>query len=572
MKKILFVSLFVIAPLSGRTEIIVEGLSADLESNVIGHLTTLKDLECDAPDWLVRWQFRGSDQTALEALEAFGYYAAYVEPVLTLRGTEACWKAVYRIDAGAQVIIDQVDLQVSGGLADENDLGAPFQDFRALAGQGLNHEVYESAKFLVLEAAQLLGYFSAEVTQQRIDVDPIAGKANVYLHITSGPRAHFGVVEVVNPVLRPELFDAYIPFETGDPFDGRLLERLRRDLISSDYFNRVFIDADRQNLVDGGVPIKIELSPPTRRWAYNFGAGYATDTGFRVRGEAENRLRNDRGHKTSGRVLLSKSLSTVNAQYSIPHKDPKDDLFVFDTGYTNEDNDTVVNDLYRLGARHTYERGWSWIETDFLDLTYENYVLGDQIDTRQLLVMGTTLDYASIKDPPARLQHGHRFGLTLKGASKKLLSQADFLQVRGNAKWIYGLTDRLRVLLRGEAGFTFKNDFDELPPSVRFFAGGDNSIRGYDYKRVGPRDENGDVVGGSRLLVFSGELDYSLTSSWSMAGFVDSGSAFNDSPDFSTGVGLGARWYSPIGPLRVDVAYALDGSNVRLHITLGPDL
>jgi translocation and assembly module TamA len=131
----------------------------------------------------------------------------------------------------------------------------------------------------------------------------------------------------------------------------------------------------------------------------------------------------------------------------------------------------------------------------------------------------------------------------------------------------------LRVIGRVHAGWTFQNEFEDLPPSVRFFAGGDNSVRGYGYEELGP-EQDGEVVGGRRLLTGSLEFDVLLRPNWSVAAFVDSGSAFNTTPDFSTGVGLGLRWYSPLGPLRFDLAHPLDDPDrsVRLHISLGPDL
>jgi len=110
---------------------------------------------------------------------------------------------------------------------------------------------------------------------------------------------------------------------------------------------------------------------------------------------------------------------------------------------------------------------------------------------------------------------------------------------------------------------------------VRFFAGGDNSVRGYDFETIGPVDADGNVTGGNNLAVFSLEYDRLISKSWSLAAFVDTGSAFNDfDVDFKTGAGVGIRWYSPLGPIRVDVAHPLGESDrsTRLHITLGPDL
>ena len=116
-----------------------------------------------------------------------------------------------------------------------------------------------------------------------------------------------------------------------------------------------------------------------------------------------------------------------------------------------------------------------------------------------------------------------------------------------------------------------------LPASVRFFAGGDVSVRGYEYKSLGPTDELGLVVGGTHLAVFSYEIDQLVRENWSVAAFVDAGNAFNDFDDvnFEVGVGVGVRWFSVVGPIRVDFAVPLADDapdDWRIHITLGPDL
>jgi translocation and assembly module TamA len=110
---------------------------------------------------------------------------------------------------------------------------------------------------------------------------------------------------------------------------------------------------------------------------------------------------------------------------------------------------------------------------------------------------------------------------------------------------------------------------------VRFFAGGDSSVRGFDFESLGPVDAEGAVIGGSRLAVASIELERSIKPRWSLAVFVDSGNAFDQSGfDAHTGAGLGARWRSPLGPVRIDVAWPVNdpAHGARLHVSLGPDL
>ena len=149
------------------------------------------------------------------------------------------------------------------------------------------------------------------------------------------------------------------------------------------------------------------------------------------------------------------------------------------------------------------------------------------------------------------------------------------MQLILHGKWIWSPSDQARVLFRSEIGAMYESDFAKLPPSVRFFAGGDNSIRGYDYNTLGPTDATGQVIGGSELAVASLEYEHKVRPHWSVAAFVDSGNAF-DRGAFSakTGAGIGARWLSPLGPIRVDIAHPFEDPRTswRLHISLGPDL
>ena len=148
------------------------------------------------------------------------------------------------------------------------------------------------------------------------------------------------------------------------------------------------------------------------------------------------------------------------------------------------------------------------------------------------------------------------------------------------ASWFKGLGPNDRLIVRGELGHTFTNALNDLPPSLRFYAGGDRSIRGYNYREVGPRvlDENGNVafaLGAKNVLTASVEYERYFSGPWGGAVFVDSGDAFDrGSPELHTGVGIGVRWKSPVGPVRVDIAHGLKDpdSPVTLHLNIGTDL
>jgi translocation and assembly module TamA len=143
--------------------------------------------------------------------------------------------------------------------------------------------------------------------------------------------------------------------------------------------------------------------------------------------------------------------------------------------------------------------------------------------------------------------------------------------------WFQGLGDASRLILRGEAGSTWTNALVAMPPSLRFFAGGDNSIRGYAFREVGPRTAKPDrfALGAKHVLTGSAEYEhYFKGGPWGGAVFVDSGSAFDDTPDWHTGVGFGVRWRSPVGPVRVDIAHGLNDpdSQFQLYLNIGANL
>jgi translocation and assembly module TamA len=121
-------------------------------------------------------------------------------------------------------------------------------------------------------------------------------------------------------------------------------------------------------------------------------------------------------------------------------------------------------------------------------------------------------------------------------------------------------------------GATLVDRITQLPTSYRFYAGGINSVRGYNYKELGPKDNLGNVEGGELLSVLSAEYEHPVLENWGVAAFVDTGNAFNfDNINFKTGVGLGVRWYSPVGPIRLDFALPLDesDSSFQIHFAAG---
>ena len=170
---------------------------------------------------------------------------------------------------------------------------------------------------------------------------------------------------------------------------------------------------------------------------------------------------------------------------------------------------------------------------------------------------------------------GFSFTGELKQGLSALGSDANFTQLLVHARYIRGFGERNRVLLRGQLGRTFSGDFLRLPSSLRFFAGGDRSVRGYGYQEISPLGLGGNPIGGRSLAVLNLEYERLFTDTWGAAVFADAGSAFNDGGvDLRRGAGLGLRWRSPVGQVSLDVARGLDEprESFQIHLSLGPEL
>ncbi len=556
-----------VGPVSAQVE--VRGINGEPRANVLAYLN-LAQLGCDAPLWLVRWRYSSAAQEIRQALEPLGYYEVQIQQDLQLV-PEQCWHATFDIRLGQPVRVSELALTLEGPLAAEPSVVAWQRELRSLESTQLNHGAYESLKVRLLELAYELGYFDASYLESQVQVDLATRSASIRLHFSSGERYRFGALSFNMEPLQRRLLDAYVPFTEGDPYDARLLGRLRRNLADSSYFTSVQVDANPELAEAGVIPVQVQLHVPDRKRTYAVGAGYATDTGPRLRADTHVRRHNDRGHRSEARLFLSEVQQSVDGMYRMPRRNPLNDWLILDAGFGREATDTATSLLFRTGVRHTYARR-QWLETDFIDLRLEDFDVASDSGFSRLLILGKNLTRAW-GDTGARPMQGLRLTGEVRGATEYLGSDTDFIQGRIGGRLVQPLLFGHRLLLRAEVAGTWKDEFTDLPASVRFFAGGDNSIRGYAYKSLGP-EQDGEVIGGSHLLTASAELDFRILRNWSWALFYDIGSAYSYEPEFYAGVGMGLRWYSPIGPLRVDVAHPLDdpGRSWRLHISLGPDL
>jgi len=546
------------------------GLDEAQEANVRA-LMPLAEASCELATWRVERLFRDSERHLSQALQALGYYEPDIAASLSLDGE--CWQAHFEVTPGPPVRWREIDVNITGEAAADPAVNELSGAGRPTPGGILHHGEYGNYKSRLLSGVLARGYFDAQFVRSEVRVDRGAQAADLALQLESGSRYHFGEVHFTTGIIDERILRNFSDINSGEPYSAEVVNELLMALNGSGYFESVSIATEPLDATNKTVPVNVTLSPGPRR-IYSAGLGYATDTGPQARLDFANRRVNSRGHQIESRLYGSEVRSQFTASYRWPKRDPRKEWFSVVAGLQREETDAEKSDTAKLGFRRSMKRGRSWLETRYLEYASEDFTIGEQSSSSELIIVGSNWEYTRGREI-SRTLNGQRYNIDIGGASDALVSDTSFLQLKTSGKWIHSFDVNTRMLARARIGLTMKEDLEQLPASVRFFAGGDNSVRGYDYKTLAPRDEQGNFIGGSHLLELSLEIERLVRPQWAVAVFLDSGSAFNGRhPDLSTGVGIGLRWFSPVGPVRLDFAHPLDAADqsIRIHISLGLDL
>jgi translocation and assembly module TamA len=551
----------------------LEGIDGELRDNTLTWLS-LEQEPCDAPDWRMQASLKKAHKDIRQSLQAFGYYGPVINQTFQQNEQDGCWSASFDIQPGNRVTVRNIDISIRGEASSDDSFQKLISKTDLRAGQPLRHDHYESLKAGITNLAANRGYFNSHFTRHELSVDPAAGYADINLYFDSGPRFYFGETDVQQAIIDDTLLQNYLVYRNGQHYTRAAITETSRALSSSGYFAQVLVQPLIDETEDDEVPVRITLTPANRH-RYTSSIGYATDTGPRLGLGYKNLRLNRSGHQLASDLSVSSVISKLTLGYTIPLDKPVTDKLRFEAGYKHEDNDSYRTDTTAISTTRTRQLNNLWLEEQVLAFGRESYkVNGEERNSTTLLMPGIGWSRI-IADNPLYPRNGLRVRFNTRGSLDEVVSDVSFLQLMGSAKGILGLPWQSRVIGRINTGATFMNSFDELPPSVRFFAGGDISVRGYAYKSLGPENASGDVEGGKNLLVGSLEIEHRFADEWALAVFVDSGNAFDDlRVDAKTGVGLGIRWRSPVGPIRLDFAFPLDESDdrFRVHFTMGPEL
>ncbi|WP_424405203.1 autotransporter assembly complex protein TamA [Pasteurella sp. PK-2025] len=508
-----------------------------------------------------------------KGLRAYGYYQSHVVFEVKPQAKETLLIAT--VDVGNPVKLTETDVIFEGAATADTAFNKLRNQLPAV-GTVLNHETYDDYKSNVQQLALSRGYFDGDFTRSRLEIMPSTQQAWWRLTYNSGERYHIGEIRFVNSQIREDYLRNMLNIKTGDPYLINDLSTLTNNYTSSNWFSSVLL---QPHLDEKHKKVNLDVMlHPRKKNSMEVGLGWASDVGPRLQLGWNKPWINNRGHSFRTNLYVSAPKQTLEATYKMPLlKNPLNYYYEMSTGLENE----KVNDTNTFASTFAVLRYWNhaagWQHSLGLRVRYDSFTQANVKD-KTLLVYPT----ASLRR--TRLQGGlfptwgDTQNITVDFGRQWWLSDVDFFKIQASSLWVRTYAQNHRVVSRLELGWLHTKDIQRIPPALRFFAGGDRSVRGYGYKKISPKNAAGKLVGASRLLTGSLEYQYQVYPDWWVATFADTGLAANafTQKALRYGAGMGVRWASPVGAIKFDIATPIHdkekSKNLHFYIGLGAEL
>ena len=603
----------------------VVGVGEPMLTNVRNHVTAFRIGSSARVNTRLRRRLTDDAIRATEdAMRPYGYFNPVVDVEINQREKET-WLITIKVETGPPTLIKSLDLELTGPGKELESLVSWYEGFPLKQGQVLNQIAWDKAKLDVLDLLEESGYLQADFPRHAIRVDPAVNTARLELVVDTGPQAVMGKVTFNQDIVNDDVLGNLRRFDEGDAYHSFLLEKFRLDLWRSGFFEDIEV-VERRVLTAQPPRVDFEVNFTSRKKnTYQGTIGYGTDTLARFQFFYGRHLLSPRGDNFDLGVGWQQKDNqfSVLANYRLPRKTETRQFWITSAGLQTENQQFKISADGDIGNRLDIARGsindyWlrlgktrvrnirqgfeQLFETVFVQYLNEEFdfnptdlvdPLGQDIsprvgfddflrNTSNTLAIGMDWNWPEIRGRGFQTV-GHHERAWVFTSNDAWGSDIDFTQVYLSSRWNFLATDRLKILLRAEAGYSNASSIDvtapspgsdvsiavtELPSLYRFKAGGNQSVRGYSFESL---DNNG--LGSNNIFTSSAEVEYRFHENWSAAAFVDVGNAFNDwsDPKLKLGTGLGLRWYSIIGALRLDFAqgWALDGDPWRILLSLG---
>ena len=581
----------------------IQGVSGELDRNIRAHLGQLPSSKVQRRAYI----FNAEDNISA-ALHSLGYYHGQVEREV-LSPEEGTWTLKLTIKPGAPTIIEWVDINLDGEILHDPVVLDWLNSLTIRPGDILNDGIYEQIKSQLVTLALARGYFDGKYIKSVITVNRDMNTARITLNYDSGQRYLIGDVSFEGQTLNSDLMQSLIPFKIDSPYSTANIASLNRELLDTGYFSNIKVLPLVDKSVDFYVPIKVEVSPKP---SHSIELGLGADIGNTTEKTLEPRVRltwrtpqiNRFGQSQETSLEWAPDKPKFLTTYTIPLTHPLDDQLKIRLGILRDKygvtqvydpNDKKFKNTgeleankFLVGVIRQQKLDNNWLLSYSLEGIREHYTQSEIDYDPTFVLFGASMSKTVRSDNSLDPKSGYFQHYSVEYANPSLGSSVRLTRIQTKYKWIDTFFEKHRIVTRLDLGINLaaEEDLAFIPPSLRYFAGGDQSIRGYSYQELGPyldyTSASGEltrqVVGGRYLMVGSLEYQYYLTPTWRVAAFVDAGNAFDvNQIEPIVSVGPGIHWISPIGPIKLDLGVGLKETDTvdrpwRIHLTMGSEL
>jgi translocation and assembly module TamA len=516
-------------------------------------------------------------------LRSEAYYNGNVEPVIA-EAKGGVFNVTYRVTVGPRTMIRSFQITYSDNPSDAATLIHDGNKIGLLPGKSARAQRVLDLTRDTLVWLQNHGHSAPKLVQRTVTIDLAANLADITLSIAAGAPKRFGALNIDNKDGRTE--SAYVrslaKFKPGETYDRRKADETVKALRQTGLFDQISLETE--DGADGEAPQRLKLTERPHR-SIGVGARWSSDEGAGVTGSWEHRNLFGAAEKLDLDLVLAQIKQAVTAAFVKPHFLRDDQSFLANFEIAHENTDAYDENRIKTGVALSRQITPTIAATGGVsfevDRTNDN--LGDHAYRLFGLPLTGRYDGAdNLLDPT----EGARLGASVTpyaGTSNGSPTAFTKFEATGSTYWSFGTrkdgSPDLTLALRGRYGLMLAKDAVDVPGSIRFYAGGGGSIRGYAYQKVGPLDASNTPLGGRSVIEASTEVRYRISRTIGVVAFLDGGNAYSTlTPKLNQalqwGTGLGLRYYTPIGPVRFDVGVPInrrDGidSPFQIYFSLG---
>ena len=523
----------------------------------------------DIDDEQFQFLVTATPQQARELVQTQGYFTPVVQTdVRTRQGKRS---VVVTVVPGPLTTVSSVDLSFDGPIETEapNREAATRLAWSLQPGDPFSQSAWDDAKQASLQALRSRRYLGAKIAHSEAQIDPRTHTAKLSVLYASGPTFTLGPVTISGTKRYPETIIEHVnPLHEGEVYTAARVQELQRQIQNTPYYASVAVDVASDPTHPTGAPVSVKVN----EYQYNSirsGVGYSTDRGARIEGAYSYNDVFNRAYVFTIQGRLEQKSQNGSVQLAMP-PDSKSYVNSALASYTRTDDEGTVIYSLRMGLQRTRS-------LQFYDYTYSLMYYQDRLEQNvgppkvsRALVPAWAWARRNVDDPVFP-RSGNLVSVEAGFAVKGVLSDATFGRIYGRGRQYVPIGRNDIVILRAELGGVFSNaPSADIPATLLFRAGGATSVRGYGYQSIG-NDVAGSVLPTKYLATGGAEYQHWFNHDWGAAVFYDMGTATDTWAErrFYQGVGIGARWRSPVGPINVDLGYGIQNQGIRPYLTLG---